>query len=324
MGKVRYRLGIDAQLNNKVKVGAGITTGGLNPRSSFAVFENSFERKELNLDYAYGEWKAATWASVIMGKYPSDQYLWHPTDMAWDPDLKPEGASAHLEKSIIDGHVKGFVNGGVMVIDEAFNRQDDPTMYYVQPGVRFEQGPFDAQFSVQRFAFNSVNSPSIALDHSSCSNSGLTPNGDPNVDSCGAGSKLQLEYDSGGAGAEIGYKFMDSKRFAVFGEYVKNLATSVNDVGWAAGGRVGSIKVEKFGDWQLLYQYTYLQRDAVLDIFPNSDRYNGETNIRGIKGALDFGLWSNIKVGLSFYNDDRIKDAKARKTTLLSDVTYSF
>ena len=35
------------------------------------------------------------------------------------------------------------------------------------------------------------------------------------------------------------------------------------------------------------------ERDSILDILPDSDRYSGRTGIRGHKGSLQYGLGKN-------------------------------
>jgi hypothetical protein len=87
---------------------------------------------------------------------------------------------------------------------------------------------------------------------------------------------------------------------------------------------MGDEQVNELGDWQALYQYTVLQRDAVLDIFPNSERYDGGTNVRGVKIGFDLGLWKDIKWGLNWYHDEAIKGSKSPRTSLLTDLTYKF
>jgi hypothetical protein len=73
-----------------------------------------------------------------------------------------------------------------------------------------------------------------------------------------------------------------------------------------------------------------LETDAVPDFLPNSDRYDGRTNIAGFKLGMDFGLWKDIKLGLNFYRDDLIKTDpdegiyNVRQTDILADLIFRF
>ena len=86
-----------------------------------------------------------------------------------------------------------------------------------------------------------------------------------------------------------------------FGEYVNNFAVSNENTGFSCGFQFGNEKIEKWGDWQFRYVYAMLGKDAVLDVLPDSDRYEGRTGIRSHEGSINFGLGKNTYLGVDVY-----------------------
>jgi hypothetical protein len=91
---------------------------------------------------------------------------------------------------------------------------------------------------------------------------------------------------------------------AVFGDFVYNLSapgSATGRGGYDYGIKFGNEKVGDWGQWQAKLSYDQLGRDAVLDIFPDSDRYNGKTNMRGYEAILEYGLGKNTSLALDYY-----------------------
>ena len=58
------------------------------------------------------------------------------------------------------------------------------------------------------------------------------------------------------------------------------------DLGWP--------KVDAFGKWSVFTYYKYLERDAVLDAFTDSDFHLGGTNVKGWTVGGNYGLVKNV------------------------------
>src|SRR5262245_16905689 len=91
-GRIRYRLGIETKVNDKVKVGAGIASDGGNPRSTNRTFQDTFSKSNVQLDYAYAEYTPWEYLTMQGGKMPKMPF-WEPADLLWDTDITPEGAA---------------------------------------------------------------------------------------------------------------------------------------------------------------------------------------------------------------------------------------
>jgi hypothetical protein len=113
----------------------------------------------------------------------------------------------------------------------------------------------------------------------------------------------------------------------LFGEYVTNradLPVNDNKNGYMLGFALGYDKVAKFGDWTFKYNYAKLEKDAVLDILPDSDRYEGKTNISAHEMMVDFGLGENTWLGLDIYRAQLLTNPKAPSTVVQVDWNMKF
>ncbi len=330
-GRVRFRLGLEAQPNDLWKIGAGLassesgSSGTDDARSTNMTFNDSFRRGDIRLDYAFAEYQAATWAKIIAGKYVKTDYLWTTSDMLWDTDINPAGGSIHLEHKFGE-LLTGYINSGTWVIDENGKTDAvDPFLYYAQGGLKYKQGNFDAQVATVLYRFSGLKG--VSLDGNSATNTAIT------------GTTLKYDYDSYGVSGEIGLNnptngALPIPRFAIFGDFVQNVDAGTDDnntnskvdeaTGWAAGLKLGDEKVNGKGQWQWKYQYTNLGKDAFPDAFPDSDRLGGITDTKGHEAIFEYGLAKNVAVGFDYYQDQRIKAAKNVQKIIQADLNVKF
>ncbi len=103
-GRYRFRLGGEGQVIDQFKVGFGLATGSDDPKSTNQTFSGdgsrTFGTPDIRLDYAFGEYQPLSNFKVAFGKFKRKPYLWAPTDMLWDSDINPEGASLHWEDAL--------------------------------------------------------------------------------------------------------------------------------------------------------------------------------------------------------------------------------
>jgi hypothetical protein len=65
-------------------------------------------------------------------------------------------------------------------------------------------------------------------------------------------------------------------------------------VGYQYGISVGYLDTRDYGQWKLLANYKYLESDAVMDAFAESDFHLGGTNAKGWIFGGDFGVGKNV------------------------------
>lgn len=324
-GRLRARVGMDVRVNDDISTGIGITTSNDgDPRSTNVTFTDSFERADLRIDYAHIEYSPVEhrWISLIGGKFRMGEYLWKPSSLLWDSDVNPAGVGIHLEKDI-NRNVTLFSNLNGWMIDELTSSAEDAGVIAIQPGLKYENNSLDATLAGTFYNFRHLRGK--RLDNTSCSNTGLTLFG---VSCIGS---LDNEFRVAGGSFEAGYRRMiheEYKRVAIFGEYyVNDRAPSKINTAWSAGVKFGDLKLDDFGDWQVMANYINLEQDAFPDVFPDSDRYGGQTGIEGYDLSLKFGLTKNVLFNLSYYRYEKITSVDSQRlqdTVIQGDILVKF
>ena len=95
-----------------------------------------------------------------------------------------------------------------------------------------------------------------------------------------------------------------------------------------AGFYLGNSKVNGWGTWKVTAAYKVLEKDAWLDIFPDSDFYGGATATAGTEGILEIGLAKNMTFALDYYSTHRYgtgsDTAKAQEHLIQYDINWKF
>jgi hypothetical protein len=312
-GRVRFRLGLAADVTEGLDVAAGLATGGTDPRSTNETLDNSFETPDIRLDYAYVAYAppAAAWLTVYAGKFKRKPVLWAPTDLLWDSDINPEGIGLAVNRELRP-NLDLFAGVAMLMVDES-RGGGDPGLWVLQPGVKWDitgDGRWTLKGAVTYYAASSVENH--ALDHSAGTNT-LDGNGN-----------LFYDYDALSPAVELAWKTgSDSVPYAaLFAEQIT--AFDADDTGGAAGFKFGDKKVKKQKTWQIKYIYRHLARNAWLDTFPDSDAHGGETNAAGHELVIKYALLDNVVLAIDYYAMDTIHDPSDEQSILQIDLVMSF
>ncbi|MBF0521749.1 MAG: putative porin [Candidatus Omnitrophica bacterium] len=303
-GRVRLRLGMEAKANDKLNVGIGLATGKDDAtaidkdtaRSTNQTLGNGFSKHPITLDYAYAQYTPLSWSTITVGKFKN--VLWEPGDLIWDTDINPEGGALQLSGKF-NSNLDWFINSGVLILDENSGDGDDPTMYVTQGGTNFKFNDKVSLKSAVSF-YTTSGVKNRALDGTVGTNS---------KDSLG---NLLNEYDTITPALELtivdpfkalNVGFLDIPQISLFGEYVTNprIKDGKNANGYMGGVKFGAAKIANKGDWQAQYNYGLLQKDAVLDILPDSDRMGGKTDMFAHEAIFQYGLGKNTYLALDYY-----------------------
>lgn len=324
-GRIRLRLGAEANVNEKVKAHVGIATGSTDdPRSTNRTFEDVFSGKSIILDYAYAEYFTTPWLNLVTGKMKNQ--IWTASDLLWDSDITPEGGFAKLNYTLND-KVQVFGNTGVLVLDELSGDEADPMLFMLQPGIQVKLSDtvtLKGAFSYYNFNGVKGNLLTTTTATSPATNTGLSKAGTT------VSGKLTYDYDAYNPQFEITI-LEPLKTFGLpipmvgfFGEYVYNPRPEKNREGYLYGLKLGEEKVDAFGKWQFKYSYRNLEKDAWLDVLPDSDFYSGSTDVKGHEASVSFGLAKNITFDLDYYQSQRILSAHKPEQIIQADLNFKF
>lgn len=149
--------------------------------------------------------------------------------------------------------------------------------------------------------------------------------------------------------ARLDYTGFEPCQVSLIGEYIKNLgfdrdqlntlginnrapvsakgtpgSYSGGDTAWMLGLRAGAAALQKRGDWQAGVYYKYIESDAVVDGFCDSDFGGGGTNMKGYGLWGNWGLTPRTTFGVRWVTATEIAGPPFSNDTLYVDFTGKF
>jgi hypothetical protein len=96
------------------------------------------------------------------------------------------------------------------------------------------------------------------------------------------------------------------------------------DLGWMARLTVGDKTMQKFGDWNVHIGYKYLESDATVDAFTDSDFGLGGTNLKGYIVGGNFAWSQNVSSSIRWLSASEIAGAPYAVDVLQVDLNARF
>ena len=285
-GRYRARIGIIGRPVDNFEAGVGLVSGGSNPRATNDTFSDTFETKGAQMDYAYLQYKTGG-LEAIGGKFKRHKYLYQTTDLMWDGDVNPEGFATKY--TMKNAHGSAYAVAGIFVLDEngvndfSTRSSDDPFMYYGQLGQRFKSDNIFGQIAGMYYALSDYHF--VRADGTRADN---------NLEHS-AGTNTDDNFGGFGVSAELGTK-TDFGKISLITDYVNNISTNTEeDTAYAVGLKW------KYGKWKAKYIYADLAHNSVPDFLPDSNRFRGDTGIKGHELAIGYKVNKRVSLGLDFY-----------------------
>lgn len=267
------------------------------------------------------------------------------TDLVWDPDVSFQGVAATVSHRFGFGddllsqdfrNYEMFMTLGGFALDNdelPFDdgSSDDKYLLGGQLGLRYHannQSTFELAGAVYDYvnivgkfnpdgAFGSTRYDWTAPDFVTKGNTmypiRFNAAGDPTL--FGIASDFTLVTMTGTAT----FSYLAPVFVSLSGEFVKNLGFDDDDVfrrtgvrvadrtnGWHTRLDVGWRNITEFGHWRLWAGYKYLQRDAVLDAYAESNFHGSGTDGKGWIMGGQFGLARNTWLELRYFSADQI------------------
>ena len=286
--RIRARLGVDGDVNERIKVRVQLATGSDDPVSTNQTLDNGFSTKDLRLDLAYFQMthERLTGWKLTAGKFKNPFYKPGSSELLWDSDFNPEGGAIHFSQDIDDFSVSLIGSG--LYIEE---RSSDEDSYLAAAegvlGYDFNDGL--SSVSVGGGYFEYVNT------------SGFGPFYDadePMGNSVDANGMYLNDYQLVELFAEFTHKF-ETVPVVVMGDFVTNTGADSLDTGWLVGLRVG--KKDSPGSWDFRYIYREVEKDAVLGTFTDSDFRGGGTDAKGHEIGGGVKVMKNADFNVSYF-----------------------
>ncbi|MFN0041010.1 MAG: putative porin, partial [Burkholderiales bacterium] len=316
--RIRLRLAMDARLADWASVGMRLSTGSnTNPVSDNQTLGNTFNRNNFALDRAFVRLEPnASW--MLIGGRMANPFF-H-SDLVWDEDLNFEGVATTVRPSV--GKAIGlFTTIGAFPLEKL-----DCTNTVQIADCGKSKWIYGFQLGTEQ-SFSSGNRLKIGIALYDFRKIAGTFN-DPIIDPANrssipkyvqkGNSMFDVRTDGGNPLLGLAADFRElsltgqwdmnlpkARHLTLLWDAVKNIGYDRNEIRDRTGGlidqdprtlgyqfrlTVGQEKMEKRGDWQVSGGYKYLERDAVVDGFTESDFHLGGTDAKGWILGASYGI----------------------------------
>ena len=323
--RIRFRLGMKANVTDQLEVGArfatgsqpGDITGGSDSVSTNQTLSDTFAKKNFNLDQAYVKYSPETpvgslaiWGGIFDNPFVA-------TPMVWDPDVTFGGAALQWSKPF--GQVQPFVNGGMFPIDSDSNSGfgvDNPTLFGIQGGATFKPGLATGMEVLDNM---SVKTALGYYDYTNAVKNAVINTQAGNTSAAEDFNELNPYF-------EVASQAFGGMPVAFWTDWVNNTAAPEQASGYQFGVRLGKATTPwnlKKG-WEAGYFYQRLDADAAFDAFADSDFGDGGTNHRGNVWYVTLATLKNSTATLKHFNADEVNGAKSHEGRLQVDWMTKF
>lgn len=347
--RIRGRIGLQAKLNEQFGAQFRLATGKLNddPVSTNATQGNYSNRYTVAIDRAYLYYQPKPWLRVAGGRFPNP---WLHTDLVWDEDLNFDGLYATARRKLFRDSITGFMTAGIFPIQDVegsdTNQGKSKWLYGLQGGLEWVQSPRASyKFGLALYDFKNIHgrpnrlnstaqndtSPQFRQKGNSVFN--IDNDGNPDTQRLALASKFREVNLT----AMADFAAFDPVHVVVAFDYVKNIGFDQDEIrartgtkfeaktkGYQARVTLGMPQIEKRYDWNTYLGYKYLERDAVVDAFTDSDFRLGGTDSKGYVFGGNYGLDKNVWLSAKWLSADAIDGPKFSVDILQFDLNARF
>jgi hypothetical protein len=333
--RVRLRLGLNANVSGGVDAGIRITTGNTSdPVSTNQTLGNTGNKYSLVLDRAFLKLRPVDDLTLWGGRIPNPFFS---TDLVWDDDLNFEGAAVNYAPGALDPQrtFKPFVTAGVFPLQEVEEsvsvKAQDKWLYGAQAGLEWSPstrarfklgGAYYAYRDIAGIPNSTLNDTSYNATAPAFRQKGNSLF-DIDGDSSDSINLWALAADYRIANLTLVADFAEFFPIHIIGtfDWARNVGFDQDEIlartgqniepetdGYQVKLTVGHPKFNYIDDheWQAFIGYRYLERDAVLDAFTDSDFHLGGTNAKGFMIGGSYALYRNTWLSARWMSSDEI------------------
>ncbi len=299
--RLRARLAAEGKLDD-LKGGIRISTGGTDPVSGNVTLGDGDQRKDFRLDLAYLEYaflKEDSYSLKGIGGKMNNPFITYTDDLVFDSDLTPEGIAAKGELG--NEWIKFIANGAWLFIQDR-DYKNNATAWLGQGAVSLTFVPEvsltlgGAYYAFQNFKGYDV----IDWQNKNSSYGNSTINGSVSGSTTNKAWASEFTPVIGFGNLDL---FIGKVPVSIFGQILKNPEADDNDQGYMGGVSLGKAKNPK--TFEIGYSYAKLEKDAVLGMWTDSDRWGGGTDGKGHRMYGKYQINKYIQLGVTFLMDKK-------------------
>jgi hypothetical protein len=336
--RVRLRLGLNANITGGVDAGIRMTTGNTSdPVSTNQTLGNTGNKYNLVLDRAFIKLSLIDDLTLWGGRIPNPFFS---TDLVWDDDVNFEGAAVSYAPGAQEPQreFKPFITAGVFPLQEVEEKSGvaarDKWLAAAQAGLewipstraRFKLGAgyyhYKNVSGVQNLTPTTTGQYDLsAPQFRQKGNSLFVIDSDANNNNTQDDPVYGLAADYRIANLTLVADFADFYPVHVIGsfDWARNVGFDQAEIlartsqnidpetdGYQARLTIGYPRITERHEWQAFVGYRYLERDAVLDAFTDSDFHLGGTNHKGFIIGGQYGIYKNTSLSVRWMSSDEI------------------
>jgi hypothetical protein len=319
--RLRARLGVTARVTQDISAALRLTTGSSSdPVSTNQTLGNYGSKYNFALDRAFLRARSQDflpWLTTTAGRIPNPFFS---TDLVWDDDLAFDGVALQFDDPAANARAwRPFGTLGWFPLQEVEtslgNQARSKSLLAAQAGVEWvPDNKLRAKLGLALYDYRNVSgvrnafngnltdatAPAFRQKGNTLFN--INNDADPNTNLWA----LAADYRVLNLTAAVDYNLWNPVHLIVSGDYVRNIGfdqakalarsgldLDEQDSGYLLRVAVGMPQMLLKGDWQLSLAYRYLEADAVLDAFTDSDFHLGGTNSKGFIVGAQYGLSRN-------------------------------
>jgi len=332
--RVRARFGVEAKLGDDFTTGLRLATGNfVDPVSTNQTLAQYTGRYTFGVEQAYIRYDARqgpdwSWLALTGGRMANPFVS---TDLVFDNDLTFEGFAGtyrHALQPPARADHNLFLTMGAFPLEEVELSSDDKWLYAAQFGGVWR---FDNRLRLRGalgyYHYDNITGIRNTFDSTVYDYTAplFLQKGntlfDIRNDSDPSTNLFALAADYQVLDVLLGFDMPVSSnyQFSMYADYVTNLGYDRNDVFARTGVDVaprtdgyllelgfGHPTVDRRHAWRASMRYRYLERDAVLDAFTDSDFHLGGTDAEGFVLRGDYGLGRNVYLTLRYLSANEV------------------
>lgn len=338
--RLRLRFGFDANINDWLKGGVRLTTGALNDSlTGNQTLESATSKYTLGLDRAFLKADFKPWLSVSGGRFENP---FMSTDLVWDNDFPFDGVAAKFNHKV-NNRWSTFGTLGAFPLDEIVGSDvelaESKFLIGGQAGVKWtSQDKSTAKIAMALYDFQNVEGKPNPANLTSFDSTApvFRTKGNSYFDINQLNNNLIFDPKFALASkfrelnltGEVDIATFSPVHVVLTGDYVRNIGFDKNEIARRTGLPTQSIPKEevdgyqlrlavgtaanipamltKKKDWQTFIAYKYLEADAVLDSYTDSDFFQRGTNTKGWILGGSYGLDKNTWLQARWFSADEI------------------
>jgi Putative porin len=336
--RFRLRFGAKVKPSDEIELGFKLASGNADdPISNNQTFTDEFTFKDINIANAYIKIAPSKsigldrpWVTLMGGKFDQPMYVPPtPNQLVFDPDLTPEGFFESLKlvdekegvlrtvalnvgqwifqenSSTGEAAIYGFQGVGTAAIGSALWTVGVADYHYVDPSSIAVARNSNSQLNITNFVTLS--------DDTVVGGRPVSPGTDEEGNPITI-TKLNSAFNNVDIGTDVliptGWPAFPLR---LFGDFVTNTEANSDDNGYQGGFTMGASRDP--GDLFFSYAYEYLETDAVISAFTNSDfGRSGGTNTKAHILQTGYTLTKNLSLLSTAWIDEPVDDVSGRNS----------